>query len=606
MLAAALVVASIAASARPAHALVPTIPQNADDIAEWVRMGAPEAPLPPCASALCQGLTAGEQSMPNSAAGNRILQQTKILRTRVGLLRPISGLGTVGLGVTAFTTGWSIGTGIRSLFIKEEIPPEPFAIPHPVLPYIAAGETLFASGTSRIVAPTDGLRQDSSVHDFYYILGNPRCDHPTITGDSSYEGPISPLMLIPGSVTLNTAVDCIERRYDRTGRVIIDLIVHPGDAQIYVSYYPLRFTRPAIGAKPGDWPSGPGFSAPRFDPDAIARRVVDEIGGNPEMYPDLEEWIDNRAGGDSDDPLNPLRRVSGRICAGLGGVECVRSLEALGFEDVGVLELDWTHAATGIDAGTTTVIRYGDRGAVVPQFDPLALPDANDYPVAPMPSVLPAPLPANIPDPGTVVRIRVRTPLRVVVNPEDSPRRVLAPLPGEAYPDYVGRLQDRGLVGRVRTATDAETDPYAGPRAVVRVAPRPNARVRPATEVEVVANPDTTPDPTGPDPSAGGWVPPPVRAPDLGPLAGVRIGCDKFPFGVFCWMYQGLGGWGTNAQCPRFTVPIHNSGLLFDLCLFNPAMDVVRPIVGTVAAFGLAWMFAAAALGFGGGKGDES
>lgn len=620
MLAASLVVASLAAGTRPAQALVPTIPQNADDIAEWVRMGAPQSTPPPCAGATCQALVAAEQAIPDAGTGARILRQANILRTRVGLMPKVTSLfGPVSLGITSFQVGWYIGTGIRTKFFGADVPPEPPAVLHPTVRWIAAGDTAYGGSVggpfrNRPTGDSYNLRASYDALLNYHLPYEGRyvqwqsgeCDTSGYPSGSFGPAPTEG-ELIPGSVWLEEVTGCTKKVYDRD-RTYLGMDYIPGGAIVRQPvYYPAQ--KAAQGRDYPPWwnpARQSSAAAPTVDPATLPARIVREVGDNPWLYPDLEAWIDNKTGGDSDDPLNPRRRVSGRTCAGVVASVCLERLRGLGFEDIGVLELDWTHAATGIERLVTTVIRYGDRGAVVPQFDPAALPDRADYPVAPMPAVLPEPLPATIPAPGTTVAIPIRTPLRVVVNPDDSPRRVLAPLPGEAYPDYVGRLQDRGLVGRTRTATDAEVDPYAGPRAVVKVAPRPNSRVRPGIDVEVVANPDATPDPAGPAPDAGGWSPPPVRAPDLGPLAGVTIGCDKFPFGVFCWMFQGLGGWGSNAQCPAFSVPIHNSSLLVDLCLFNPAMDVIRPIVGTVAAFGIAWMFAASALGFGGGKGDES
>jgi hypothetical protein len=233
--------------------------------------------------------------------------------------------------------------------------------------------------------------------------------------------------------------------------------------------------------------------------------------------------------------------------------------------------------------------------------DFLDSPDGNDLARWYCQQLSPAPLAdcKGNEDPWTAEPIRVKVP---------------APLPDEHYVTYIERLQDLGLVGVAVPLTVDTAVLTRASFAVIRTQPQVGERAQVGTEVLVVHNPDLGPefpaadpaDPSTPVPPDGGavpWEPPTIREVDLSPL-NLPVGCNTFPFGVFCWIGDGLTAWNSGASCPAFTIPF-SSALVIDLCTFEPAMEVVRPILVLLAAFSLVYMFAAAAMGFGAATNDD-
>lgn len=209
------------------------------------------------------------------------------------------------------------------------------------------------------------------------------------------------------------------------------------------------------------------------------------------------------------------------------------------------------------------------------------------------------------PEKGT--RVDEGSTVTVTTNPDETGMPIIIPErePGETASEYAQRLQEEGLqVGRIvlREMSENNSDPELGPLAVTAVHPAPGTRLAPSgsSTVRVEHNASTMPEVAG-----SGWTAPPVSGIDLTPLGEVGIGCDKFPFGIFCWVYQGLGGWGNSAGCGvNLGVPFGSSIGIDDqvgveLCAFEPAMVVVRPVIAILAAFSLAWLFASSAMGFG-------
>jgi hypothetical protein len=212
------------------------------------------------------------------------------------------------------------------------------------------------------------------------------------------------------------------------------------------------------------------------------------------------------------------------------------------------------------------------------------------------------------PAPGTKITVPTETKTIVTTNPDEAgmPVVVPAPLEGETYDDYIARLAPQLKPSRV-TVSPEFTDPTTGPDGVIRTVPKSGTRANPETETEidVQTNPSDAPTPSGTP-----WSAPAIPAIDLSPLAGVGIGCNDFPFGIFCWIGAGLTAWGPGGECPTVGVPFGSSvgiddELAFDLCQFEPAMEVVRPVLILLSAFCLAYLFAAAAMGFGGSTGSE-
>lgn len=196
----------------------------------------------------------------------------------------------------------------------------------------------------------------------------------------------------------------------------------------------------------------------------------------------------------------------------------------------------------------------------------------------------------------------------VTTNPEEAGMPFIIPAPesGETYDEYAARVTPTLDPSRVTVGADFY-DPSTGPDGVIRTVPESGTRANPATEteVDVHTNPSDAPPAT---PMT--WTAPPVSSIDLSPLSAVAIGCNDFPFGIFCWIGSGLTAWGPGGECPQLGVPFGSSiglddELAFDTCLFEPAMEIVRPVLILLAAFSLAYFFAAAAMGLGGGGGDD-
>lgn len=211
------------------------------------------------------------------------------------------------------------------------------------------------------------------------------------------------------------------------------------------------------------------------------------------------------------------------------------------------------------------------------------------------------------PEPET--ELEVGTKVTVTTNPDEDgmPVVVLAPEPNESYDEYIKRLATQLNPERVNVG-EGSIDPHKDPGSVLRTSPGSGTRLDPETEhgLEVQTNPDTSPDAV--DPAA--WSAPAIPAIDLSPLSGVDLGCNDFPFGVFCWIGAGLTSWGSEGECPSFGVPFKSeireaeATQEFDTCGFEPAMEIVRPMIVILSFFGIAWLLSSSAMGLGGGSAD--
>lgn len=212
-------------------------------------------------------------------------------------------------------------------------------------------------------------------------------------------------------------------------------------------------------------------------------------------------------------------------------------------------------------------------------------------------------------DPSKATEVEKGTTVTVTTNPDEAGMPIVIPEPGarETYDEYAAKLNP-GLTPERKDLTEAYIDPARGPDEVVSTTPGPGTRVNPTTGAEVTVRTNPA---EAPAPGTAGWTAPAIPALDLTPLTEVSVGCNTFPFGVFCWLQDGLSGWSSSGTCPEIDVPLGTSvsaenELPFDLCQFEPAMEIIRPVLVLVATLGLGMMFAYAALGIGGsGSGDD-
>lgn len=163
---------------------------------------------------------------------------------------------------------------------------------------------------------------------------------------------------------------------------------------------------------------------------------------------------------------------------------------------------------------------------------------------------------------------------------------------------------------------EVSMDPHYSPETVVRPVVQPGTRVDPhaSTEIKVRTNPSTAPEPGA---GTAPWSPPGIDPIDLSPIADLHVGCSSFPFGIFCWLKDGLTSWGPGGECPAISIPFvrfdqgpeagefEGARLDSSTCGFEPAMEIIRPTLVALACISIAAMFAYAALGIGGQAGSE-
>lgn len=292
--------------------------------------------------------------------------------------------------------------------------------------------------------------------------------------------------------------------------------------------------------------------------DAADAAVQQDVGAALAAHPEVATYVDGVYDG-----------LSATVpdCDGLSVADCEAALDAAGFATYHVVVLDDEGAVLSKPAGAIVATK-----------------------------------------PATGTDADTSTDVEIDVNPDPLPVVIPAPAAHETYADYLARVQALGLVGRVVTLTDATSDPHYGPNEVVTVSPAPGTRVQLADAPEVVirANPETAPEASTPETGAGGVPLPTVPAIDLDPLK-VPAG-SKFPFGVPGWVAGALGGFGGDGHCPQWNFPVvfTDQELPIDLCVAQPVVDAVRPVLLLASIVVLGWMFMAAAMGFGnGGGGDE-
>jgi hypothetical protein len=215
--------------------------------------------------------------------------------------------------------------------------------------------------------------------------------------------------------------------------------------------------------------------------------------------------------------------------------------------------------------------------------------------------------------PGPGVEVGTGTVITVVTNPDPELMPLVMPElpedPNETYQHYVELVEAAGFPSPA-IVVNPTANPGFGPSAVTGAQPQPGSRVDPQSNPTATVNVN----PADAPPAAGGGI----ASPSLTPLGEVEIPCTKFPFGVFCWIYEGLGGWSGDAACSGDTGALNlnapfksnpsgstDTAIPFKLCMFDPAVQVFRPVLLLLAVFCLAWFFSSAAMGLGGSEPQE-
>jgi hypothetical protein len=190
--------------------------------------------------------------------------------------------------------------------------------------------------------------------------------------------------------------------------------------------------------------------------------------------------------------------------------------------------------------------------------------------------------------------------------PSPSEIEIPAVQSNELATTYKSELESLGFTEvTVQTLPEDDTDTELGPGAATSVAPAAGTQALPSTDITVEANPDTA-GPAEPTKGIGGPTLPGIKLPSFGVL------CKGFPFGVPCWLVQGIESWSSSAVAPEWGVENleidgHKITGKFKLAELEPIMEKVRPAMVIFATFGLVLLFYGFAKGGGppsGGKGD--
>jgi hypothetical protein len=183
---------------------------------------------------------------------------------------------------------------------------------------------------------------------------------------------------------------------------------------------------------------------------------------------------------------------------------------------------------------------------------------------------------------------------------------------GETYTHYDARLEEVGLKPEPVVVAESQIDPRVGPLDVVSVVPEGGTQVEGETKVRVRYNPETAPE--GSEQVAEGgtpspWAPPAIPSIDLSPFSTIGDPCSVFPFGVMCWVGTTLSSWSGEGTCPKISIPIgktigQEDELGVDTCKWEPAMEIIRPVLVVLCTLGLGLLFSGWAMS-GGGGGDD-
>jgi hypothetical protein len=180
---------------------------------------------------------------------------------------------------------------------------------------------------------------------------------------------------------------------------------------------------------------------------------------------------------------------------------------------------------------------------------------------------------------------------------EEGNLEIPAPYPNELGTEYVTELEQIGFTNVTsKTVGESAENTTVGPNQVARVAPAPGTRASAGTHIEVDINPSDAPSPGGGSPFPGP-EPPGFHLPEFAVL------CTKFPFGVPCWIVSEMEKWVTTQETPAWEIPLEvplagwKTTIKLNLGFMNSAMEIVRPILLSMAVIGVVFMFFHYAMG---------
>jgi hypothetical protein len=250
----------------------------------------------------------------------------------------------------------------------------------------------------------------------------------------------------------------------------------------------------------------------------------------------------------------------------ISGAACVETLKEHGFTKTKIEELGWEHAV--ITKPPLTTIRTS---------------------------------------PAEGTEVETATEVNVIENPDSEHFPVAVPAIGyghETATEYKARIEGEGWSKvEVKTLTEAATDPHIGPNQASYTVPAAGDETAPgkATDITVEANPSTAPAPEG----GGG-----ISGPTIPPLKFLEVPtpCDKFPFGVPCWLAARMIEMATSTRAPKFGIPLEGHVMHVNFEEADKEMEIVRAVEAVLGTIGVVLMFgafASSSAGSSGGGGDD-
>lgn len=553
-------IATAYTSTPPSPAAVDNAVAHRSDMASFLRRSGPVSTPPHCGTVCSELWLQEHRPIPNQPSSKALHGELATLKRKTGVLPGIKQLaapvvrmaGAAGAAFGAWQVGQFIGTRIYTEWVGLEFDD---LGSYTLVRYdpVYAGEDLGWLHGEFVPAPEDG----------YLAIFQGPIGAETSIAISRNENPPCNIRRVPGMQYFREGLIAqfsgLMWKCDLSGKVEGGWTEYA-----HMAFAPARLT--TTNTAP---PNVGEYNAPNShvvpDQATVETAVQTELESDPQRYGNVIRWLDSVAGGTSSNPLITLVDVPD--CVGLQYMECAGLLEDL--------ELVPTHTVvTGPEIDTTL-----PPGAVV----------------------------RTVPDNGT--QVETGTQVQIRRNPATMPVTIPQPQPGETAPAYVARLQSLGLVGTISYLDSTSTDPRFGPDEVVRTVPAISTVVQPGTSVTVVANPQTAP--PG-DPNVGAWSPPPIPELNLEPLA-VSSPTDRFPFAVPQWVLGAVGGWSGAGNCPAWDFGFpgweqfsgQETHVTLDMCLLQPGVNILRPVFLFAGLLLCMWFFMSAAMGFGGGGGND-
>jgi hypothetical protein len=462
-----------------------------------------------------------------------------------GAAPALSTLGTVALGLAAFSIGWQIGTGINHYF---HISGSVGTVPN------TSGEL----GGAKWLYTTDlqgvlGSSYSAAGHNPGWYLQTTSCNkfYENTGSWASFgcgQGVSAPM------IAAGRAAGATEGTFSGAG-VEHAYWMSPGQMRGALTITPESSTAYAAEAHQigptthTQTTTATTAQAALGNPVASVSGGVYHDGGGAVLTPEkVQTQLDvnckldvTYCAGGANDPFGSGAPLASTLtmpdCVGLIVSACDAALAALGF------------------TGTTTYTDLGLSGAVVTKPAGAVVTQASAFG-------------STVPTTGTLTFTR---------NPTTMPVLLPQPLLNETYDDYLARLVTLGWLGVAvpLDLTDATAETQLGPSAPVRITvtttvgtqtlsplawPATAPRINPTAGLSIARNPATVAPATSgpPPPGAGGGGGGSCSCPplDLTPITGASVG-SKFPFGLFTWVTHAIGIFDVSPTTPEVHFPVH-------------------------------------------------